>query len=273
MKKSQMPYGRIYRPRHQDIYGTEKKPSWKKRIIFILVLIFLFGISYTLLFSPIFRIKNIKISGNQVLSNEEITNSLNDFIFRKFLIFFNKNNIFLATGNRLSEVLINDFPRIFSIEIKKNIFKKDINIKITERKEAGIFCRSECYYIDKEGVIFENAPRTSGTLILVINDKSSEKLVIGRSVVGKEFMETLINLRDFLLVQLNLKVLDFTIEAYPSQDLRVNTHEGWYALFDKSRDLKNQLDALKLVLEEKIKDKRQKLEYVDLRIENRAYYK
>ena len=46
----------------------------------------------------------------------------------------------------------------------------------------------------------------------------------------------------------------------------------WYILFDKSRDLKNQLQALELVLAEKIEE-REHLEYIDLRIENRVYYK
>ncbi len=86
-------------------------------------------------------------------------------------------------------------------------------------------------------------------------------------------MAELVNLENDLLNQLGLKVFDFIIETDVLKDLRVNTNEGWHVLFDRSRDLKNQLEALKLVLEEKIKEERKNLEYIDLRIENRVYYK
>ncbi len=273
MRKSQAFYSRGYVPRRYPKYEFKKEGSWKKRVIFLFFLILIFGLAYFLFFSQVFQIKDIKISGNQVIGNEEIIDSLNNFIFKKILYFFNKNNIFLATESKLKSVLIGDFPRILSLEIHKNIFKQIISLKIVERKEAGIFCRDECYYIDKDGVIFEKAPDTSGTLILVIRDNSSESVKLGDIVIESKFMADIVGVRESLLSQFSLKVLDFGIDQLPSRDLKVNTHEGWYILLDYSRDLKSQLDNLKLVLEQKIKENRKNLEYIDLRIENRIYYK
>ncbi len=272
MRKSQMLYSRGYLPRRQAS-RPRRYFSKKKLIVFLLILIFILGLAYLFIFSSVFRIKDIKISGNQVISNEEIVDSLHNFLFKKILFFFNRNNILLATGNKLKNILIGDFPRISSLEIHKNIFKQTINLKIIERKEAGIYCRNECYYIDNQGVIFEEAPQTSGTLILVVRDYSAGELEIGKNVLEKEFMAELIDLRSSLFEGFKLKVLDFNLESSPAKELKVNTHEGWYILFDTSRDFKNQLDNLKLVLEEKIKDGRKNLQYVDLRIESRVYYK
>ena len=263
MKKGQVRYSRGYRPkRYPKRYRERKKASWKRRVFFLWVLFLILVLVYVLFFSPIFEIKEIKISGNQVISNEDIYNSLDD-----------QNNIFLATGDKLTNILINNFPRILSIEINKNIIKKTIDLKIVERKEAGIFCIKDCYYIDKQGVIFEQAPQTSGTLILAIKDSSNREVKIGKNVIEKEFMAELIDLGSYLSNQLGLKAFDFTIESDISKDLKINTNEGWYILFDRSQDLKNQLKALELVLREKIKEEREELEYIDLRIENRAYYK
>jgi len=274
MKKGQIRYGRGYSSRRPPRRHREKKEiSWKSKIIIAWVLFLILVLVYVLFFSPIFKIKETKISGNQAISNEDVQDSLNGFLSKKILIFFNRNNIFLATSSKLRKILVKDFPRILSIEINKNIFKKTIDLKIVERKEAGIYCKGECYYIDKQGVIFEEAPQTSGTLILLIKDYSERDIKIGMEVIEKEFMTELIDLRTYLFDKFNLRVLEFVIETIPCKDLKVNTHEGWYILFDKSQDLKNQLQALKLVLEEKVKEERGGLEYIDLRIENRAYYK
>ena len=296
MKKNQKRYNREYLfygqrnlPRR---YPKKYKPrgktfqTFKITLILILVLV-LIGV-YIIFFSPIFKIKEIKISGNQVLTNEEIQSSLDDFLFNKFLIFFNRDNIFLAKNGQIKNIIFNDFPRIVSIEVNKNIFEKTIRLKIVERKEIGILCKVEtqkkeedltedfyrdCYYIDKNGVIFEEAPQTSGTLILVIKDYSGEKAEIGKSILEKELVAELVDLRNYLFEQLNLKVVDFAIRSKSSKDVRIDTHEGWYILFDSSRDFKKQVEALRLILEKKVKGERNNLEYVDLRIENRAYYK
>jgi len=274
VRKSQLRYSRGYTPnRYSRRDRKEKKSFRRKAIIFLWGLFLILVLAYVLLLSPIFKIKEIKISGNRAIGNEEIRNSLDRFISEKFLIFFDKNNMFLATTSKLKEIIFKDFPRILLLKINKNIFEKTINLEIVERKEAGIFCRGECYYIDKDGVIFEKAPQTSGTLILAIKDNSAREVEIGKNALDKEFIGALINLREDLLNQLGLKVLDFILESEAVKDLRVNTNEGWYILFDRSRDLKSQLQALILVLEEKIKSGRKNLEYVDLRIENRVYYK
>lgn len=274
MKKSQVLYGRGYKPgRYLRRERREKKSFRKKAIIFLWISLLILVLAYVLLLSPIFKIREIKVSGNRVVSNEEIRNSLNSFLFKKILVFFNQNNLFLATGSKLRGIIISDFPRILSIEINKNIFEKTIGLEIVERKEAGIFCSGECYYIDKDGVIFEKAPQTSGTLILTIKDNSERELEMGKNAIDKEFMAELINLREDLLNQLGLKVIDFIIETDTLKDLKVDTNEGWYIVFNRGRDLKNQLQALTLVLEEKIKEGRKNLEYIDLRIENRVYYK
>lgn len=273
MHKSQVLYGRGYRPMR---YPQEYKKNFfsrKKAIILLWVLFLILIFAYILFLSPVFRVKDIKISDNRVISSEEINDSLNNFLSKEFLFFFNRNNIFLAADNKLKNILFGDFPRIASIEIDKDIFKKTIELRIIERKEAGIFCRKDCYYIDENGAIFEEAPQTSGTLILAIKDNSEGEIEIGKNAIDKAFMAELINLKNDLLNQFGLKVLDFIIETDVLKDLRANTNEGWYILFDRERDLKNQLQALKLVLEGKIKDGRKNLEYVDLRIENRVYYK
>jgi len=307
MGKSHLRYNRGYSPRSirrktsrqtgQYLRYSKKNKrgenTWKSKIIFTLVALLILGLIYIIFFSPIFKIKEIRISGNQIISNEDISNSLNSSLEKRVLFFFEQNNIFLATSKKLKKIISDNFPRILLIEIDKNVFKKVINLKIIERKEIGIFCKievfneensgeektkeekeiiKECYYIDNEGIIFEKAPQTSGTLILVIKDYSKKGTKVGDRAVGKELISKIINLRKYLSDKLSLKAIDFTIGPTTQDDLKVDTNENWYILFDYSIDIKEQVEALELILEKEI-DNRENLEYVDLRIKNRVYYK
>ncbi len=141
MHKSQVLYGRGYRPMQHPREYKNNFFSRKKAIILLWILFLMLILAYILFLSPIFKIKDIKISGNQAIDSEEIRNSLDKFLSRKILFFFNQNNIFLATGEKAKEIILGSFPRISSIEINKNIFEKVIDLKITEWREAGIFCR------------------------------------------------------------------------------------------------------------------------------------
>ena len=54
----------------------------------------------------------------------------------------------------------------------------------------------------------------------------------------------------------------------------IKAKEGWYIYLDKESDIPTQLVALKKFLDEKLlADQRQKLEYIDLRVNTRIYYK
>ena len=224
---------------------------------------------------PIFKIKAIEISGNKEVKTEEIKNNLN------------YKNIFLATESRIKSDLLKKFPLILKLEVKRNLIKRKIEINIKEREKFGIICRAEkikeenieidqtknCFYIDKQGVIFGEAPQTSGSLIVLIKDYSQRDYEVGEKIFEENIMNFIIETKEFLLSEINLKILDFDILSFPADDLKAVTNEGWYILFNLQKSAKDQLSALKAVLDERVKDKRKDLQYADLRIENRVYYK
>jgi len=224
---------------------------------------------------PILKIKVIEITGNKEIRAEEIRNILN------------YKNIFLASKERIKSDLIKKFPLIAELEIKINLFKRKIEINLKEREEFGIVCQAEkikqenveidqtknCFYIDKKGVLFEEALQTSGSLIILIKDYSGRDYRIGEKIFEENIINFIVEVKEFLASETNVKVIDFDILSFPPDNLKVITGENWYILFNLQKEARNQLLALKAVLEEKIKDNRNELQYIDLRIENRVYYK
>ena len=69
---------------------------------------------------------------------------------------------------------------------------------------------------------------------------------------------------------MSLEIVDF--EFVSIEDLKAKTSAGWYIYFNPAYSVDAQIRALEMVLENEIKDSNS-LEYIDLRIDNRVYYK
>lgn len=239
--------------------GHRKKKRKFKGILWICLLFLI--IVYILFFSPLFKIRSLEVLGNREVGIGEIESK------------FNYSNLFLATESKIRNNLIKEIPKIKDLEISKNFIKRKVKLSIIERKEIGIVCKEEeCFYIDNQGIIFEQAPQTSGSLVLLIKDYSQRAYYFGKKIFEENVINSILEIRESLDLEIDLRVLDFSILSFPIKDLKAMTNENWYIIFDLERNIKSQILALKVVLEEKIQE-RENLEYIDLRIENRIYYK
>lgn len=240
-----------------------KKRKYGKKI-FALAIIFLFLLLIAgILLSPVLEIEKIIVYGNKEIDSEEIKTNINSM------------NILLLTTAGLEKDLLKKIPKIAQVEIRKNIFKKTLNISVVERENVGIACKEEtnnCFYIDKNGAIFEDAPKTSGSLIILIKDFSSQEFFIGKKILSEQIVASIIEIKENLDYSTNIKVNWFEIHTDPPKELKVIIYGNWYILFDSTKEIEKQLSVLKTALDEKIKTT-ENLEYIDLRIENRIYYK
>ena len=173
-------------------------------------------------------------------------------------------------------ILVLGYIFLFSPIFKEKDKKIDSG-EIEHGERIAIVCKdetAECFYIDKQGIAFEQAPQTSGSLVLLIKDYSEREYHLGKEIFEQRIVNFISQVRYGLSSEAGLAILDFNVLSFPPKDLKVMTNEGWYILFDLERDIKSQLLGLKAALEEKIsEEERKNLEYVDLRIENRIYYK
>jgi len=257
------------------VYYRKMRRKRIRGLIFAICLLFLISLG-VFFFLPKLKIKRIEVSGNKEISLGKIKDILS------------YKNIFLATEERIKADMLKEFPQISELIVSRNLFEREIKISIKEREEFGIVCQIEkpasptevgadkiknCFYIDREGIIFKEAPQTSGSLVILIKDYSNRDYKIGEKIFDTGLISFISEIKDKLLDDIDLRVVDFNISSFPSEDLKVVTNEGWYILFNLQKETADQLTALKAVLDEKIKDARKNLQYVDLRIENRVYYK
>jgi hypothetical protein len=75
------------------------------------------------------------------------------------------------------------------------------------------------------------------------------------------------------LREVEIDLPGFILNDDINQELKAFTSEGWLIYFDMTRSALTQARVLEVLLKDEIKDKRAILQYVDLRVADRVYYK
>lgn len=253
---------------------TFHKKYWRKKKIkkilatSFLILIILGAVIYVVFFSPLLGVKEIEILGNEKVKEEDIRKIVEEKIFRK-LVFLTFENIFLLDFKATEKEILENFPQVGKASFLRKLPSK-IVLKIEERKRIGVFYQKETpFFIDREGIIFEEVDKEKDSGLLIKSERSDFNL--GERVIEKESLEKILKIQRALKV-LKIEIEDFFVPA--EERVNVKTVEGWQIYFDLSEDLDWQITKLKLALEEKIPpEKRDELEYIDLRFGNMVYPK
>lgn len=150
-----------------------------------------------------------------------------------------------------------------------------INLEEEILEKIGVWCQlgengEQCYWLNGEGVVGEKAPRPRGSLVWAIDADESIEAISGKKILEKNLWENIKKIMNFPFFSEWL--LEQVAVDWQRQELRGKLVAGAEIKFSINFNPENNLAGLeKLVEEEKINLKN--LEYIDLRIENRIYYK
>lgn len=235
----------------------KKKKHLGISVIIIIILIFIIGLAYLLLLSPVLKINQINVTGNQNLKTEDIINQLNH---KRNLIIFNReaNITTLKTAFNLKAITIR----------KKLLHTIDINI--TERTPLFVFMENNRYYrIDEDSVILEelfNISTSTEMGMPIIENLSPNKVQDQRVDLNLNFFNEVIG----KLTAMNLKINKFIIDAN-FRAIEAQTASSTVILFNYEEGIDGQLNKLKLLgeqLDSGLKD----IKKIDLRYDKTIYY-
>jgi len=272
-----------YRRKHikNKILKTRPKKSVFKMPIFwisLVVLALLFVGAYFLLFYPDLQVRNITINGNEKVNTEEVQNIISNNVNKKLVGFgqwgIYSKSIFLVNSEEIQKQILNSYPVIKSAIINKKL-PQDLTAQIEERKQVAVFSQNNKYfYIDDSGVIFEELPNISENTFIVRQNLDTNNAFVGETVIQEKIMKAISEIEKTLKDNFQINLTEALISTPIRLDIK--TGENWQIYFniDSDSDIKLQLTKLNLLLKEQIsQETRQKLEYVDLRFKDRAYYK
>lgn len=252
--------------------------SWKKFFKIVFILIIIAGVFF-LLRNPKLQVNDIKVSGVEVIDAQDLKSKVTDLMTGKYLWLIPRSSIFLVQERKLEENIRNDFPRIENITIKRSSFHT-LAIEIKEFDAAYIWCTREstdCYFMDKTGVVYSTAPTFSGTAYSkIISDKPVESLPFQAIDIDK--VNQITEIQDRLsAINITTVAFDYVSEHKLVVDFLHNKSTAQF-LIDP---LTNTDDSLEYIfsgirtepLSSKFHNPNKKLLYIDVRFSSKVVYK
>lgn len=273
------------RPNYKDELRIKKRKKvalWALIALFIVVAACV-GLRYLLFFADLLDVRTIDISGAEIIPSADLKTAAENWLNGRFLGITRNKNLLFISAEGLAAELTAKFPKIDSAEIRKE-FPHGLKIIVVERQSAGIWCfgrggksfggaQDKCFYFDKNGVTHAEATPSSGFLILNVADYRGQAVALGSHVASEEWVKNIIIARE-LLLKIGVSVAEFSIPADSFDEFDAKTAGDWKIMFSNSTDIAKQITSLGVLLRDKLSTaSRTGLQYIDLRIQDRIYYK
>lgn len=229
------------------------------RFLFFVSGLILCGAAYSVFFTDIFRFKEVKIEGNNLIRDVEIFNTESRPYFWERI---NISNLGLG-----------------SADIKKDFFKRVLTINVKERVRYGVLCsekstsqdmpekKARCFWFDADGILFSEAPKVEGILIPQIMDFSERQIKIGDPLLEERFTSNVLKIFE-IFKKSDIAIRGLKIEDIAKQEVEAELLAGQVVYFSMRFDPSFAFSAL-----ESLKTKMNGLSHIDLRSENKVFYK
>lgn len=230
------------------------------------------------IYSPLFRIRNIIIVNAASRPTEERLHELvsRQLAERRFLIFPQSNLFFFSLEEARAAVASEFYTDQLTVS---RSLPGVIRVKLAQHLVVGVWEAGMPYAVDGRGVIVQELPadwQDDGTLVR-LKPGGGEGLatpLLGDHVLPEPSIVFARQAWDIWQQQLpGRKLVDFTVAAKALPTLTATSEKGWQVLFSAEQDPFIQVVSAKRLLEEKLKDRLDKLEYLDVRFVSRLYYK
>ncbi|OGI79442.1 hypothetical protein A3F19_00505 [Candidatus Nomurabacteria bacterium RIFCSPHIGHO2_12_FULL_37_29] len=273
-------------PRLLEFKRTRRRVFQNKILFYTLTLLIILALLAYFLRTSIFNITSVEIVGNKIIDTEIIKTVAEKEIAGYYFWFFPKTNIFFYPKNNIKKELANQFKRLKDITLfveKNKVLKISLNERIGLYTWCGISpgteligenSKEQCYFIDKDGYVFDEAPYFSGEVYFKFYGPILE------SYFSPDIFSKLISFKDtlfsmglepvilYMQENKNIKIFlsDRTSSSKPEIILKSDSD------FEKIAD---NLEAALTTepLQKNLKSKYSSLKYIDLRFGNKVYYK
>lgn len=240
--------------------------------LFFSVIIFLLcGVSVGVFFIDKFKIKNIIISGNSFLKENEIRWRVESTMSAKIFGIIPQDRFFSFSPEKAKDDLLFQFGRLSSAEVIKDI-PSTILVSVKERESFALLCllnTKDCHFVDETGFIFEKAPFFSSGVFVKFFDERSAKPVEGQFLINQETLKRLFSFLD--------KVSAFfdVTEIYLDDDgvYKLRTVGGLDLILDKADDWDLVFSNFETFFGNYKDSGHLDFEYIDLRFGNKVFYK
>lgn len=270
-------------------FNTNREKARKKRtkiiLLFFLINLVVIALIVAFLRKPFFFVQETIIHGIETIDEVAVHEKINSYFSGMILYVIPKKNIITFSKKSFTRYMLNEFRSFESVHLEFDQQKKLI-VTVTERAPRYLLCyQDECFFVSYDGIIYKKAPHFSeGVFIKIYTELPISDLIIGRNI--REFI--LDYDRFTFLVDMFLKnetsVIKVVYKEIPVIQFFINTFKNIPVISSahvltrhsiNPNELNNLLNLLAsdIIFLETLQKQGNVLEYIDLTIPDKIYYK
>ena len=257
-----------------EVVRRHRRALVLKIVVMVLGLVaVVIGLIYLLFFSRLFDLREVSFNGLDTVGSDVFRAKLDDDFNQKIFKYLpRRNNIFFVNTDNFEKEFASAYPVFKSVDIQRKLFH-GLVLNFLERKPAGIWCFNlssdeSCSYFDEEKALWGQPVKSSGFIFLTVEDRRPKE----NRQIDDDFFRPIMEVANKMFGEIK----NIIISEDSFNEFRVYVRD-YYIIFTIDYSIQNQLDVLKIFLNDKTKDSSSTNEfhpqYIDLRIEGRIYYK
>ncbi len=168
----------------ERVRRVRRKRFARTTLLHIVLALSVVTVLWQLSYAPWWRVDALSVRGTKAVSHDEVFATASGVLEGSYLGLFSKRNIFLVPRGSIVRALRSTFPRISSVSVARSGLHI-LAISVHEHTAEALLCRTtgdECYFMNKDGFVFSEAPQFSS----VAFSTYSAKLV--DNPIGKTFL-------------------------------------------------------------------------------------
>ncbi len=267
---------------HPDHYLPElqararrRKRRWLLAGSILFMFLVLVGVAGFITHSRFFQVREVEVSGNQKTETQQILafmhgEALKGAWWKEYLGF---SNLLVWPDVVPADDLVS-LPMLKQVKISKDWWSRKVKVAVEERKVFGVWCKdsedTRCFWFDEDGTLIASSPQVSGSLILMVRDASTDELGTGSRILPAGGIPNAFSIFR-VLADSGLNVREIRLEDRNLAEIKAYLADGPILYFS----LRFPADNASAVLRSLGTNSAQfsGIQYIDFRVENRAYYK
>ncbi|MBI4836481.1 MAG: hypothetical protein HY817_04450 [Candidatus Abawacabacteria bacterium] len=252
----------------KNLQNTEPAARKKKQYIVALVLVLssLTIALYTIFFSPIFKIKEV------IVSNEGTINSLDQTLVNDTFQYLIGRNIFLNSARSISEFGVRSLPRLKEVRVTM-AYPETVKISVREKAILLALPMSDKFaLINEDGIVVKLTPAIDEqilkTFIQVDSDHKLDTFYLNQQLFSLDQIRYIITSRGTITEKTGFNITAAT--WFPDRkEVHLLTDQEFSIWLDTDLTVDTQVNKL-LSIYPSIQSSKKKVQYIDLRIPERA---
>ena len=188
-----------------------------------------------------------------------------------------QRSIFFVQTEALESRLLSNLPQVRVVRVERKL-PDTLRVLLQEKTPVILLLSNGRYYlVDEAGLAYEEAQLHTlpGIALPTVKNADTEAAVtLGGPTISAEFVSFMQHVMEHLHEAVDGQAAEIRIPSLAAREVHIILDSNWVIKFDVTRDPAGQLAILGRIVREMLsEEERAALEYIDLRIPNRVYYK